>query len=84
VESGSSHARPQPNLLRAAMRHLFGISPNRDHFCQTLPVNPDAVRAVMLTHSTQPSEPARCAPFYPSSYCCNDDPALLDPPSQAA
>ena len=54
------------------------------HFRQTLPVNPDAVRAVMLTHSTQPSEPARCAPFYPSSYCCNNDPALLDPPSQAA
>jgi hypothetical protein len=55
----------QPNLLLAAMRHLFGTSPNWDHFRGTLLVNPDPVRSVMLTHSTQTNEPARSATLLP-------------------
>jgi hypothetical protein len=55
----------QPNLLLAAMRHLFGTSPNWDHFRWTLLANPDPVRSVMLTRSTQTNEPARCATLLP-------------------
>jgi hypothetical protein len=55
----------QPNLLFAAMRHLFGTSSNWEHFRGTLLVNPDPVRSVMLSHSTQTNEPARCATLLP-------------------
>jgi hypothetical protein len=55
----------QPNLLLAAMRHLFGTSPHWEHFRRTLLANSDAVRLVMLTRSTQTNEPARCATLLP-------------------
>jgi hypothetical protein len=55
----------QPNLLLAAVRHLFGTPADWIAFRQTLLTNPDAVRAVMLTHSTQTNEPARCATLLP-------------------
>jgi hypothetical protein len=55
----------QPNLLLGAMRHLFGGSLDWDHFRRTLLVNPDPVRSVMLTRSTQTNEPARCATLLP-------------------
>src|SRR5271169_2417177 len=55
----------QPNLLLAAMRHLFGTSPDWNHFRRTLLANPDPVRSVMLTRSTQTNEPARCATLLP-------------------
>lgn len=55
----------QPNLLLAAVRHLFGCPADWLHFRHSLLANPDAVRAVMLTHSTQTNEPARCATLLP-------------------
>jgi hypothetical protein len=55
----------QPNLLLAAMRHQFGTSPDWNHFRRTLLTNPDPVRSVMLTRSTQTNEPARCATLLP-------------------
>jgi hypothetical protein len=55
----------QPNLLLAAMRHLFGASPNWTDFRRTLLVNPDPVRSIMLAQSTQTNEPARCATLLP-------------------
>jgi hypothetical protein len=55
----------QPNLLLAAVRHLFGSQADWPHFRRSLLDNADAVRSVMLTHSTQTNEPARCATLLP-------------------
>ena len=57
--------KQQPNLLLAAVRHLFGVAADWFDFRQKLLDNPEAVRAVMLTHSTQTNEPARCATLLP-------------------
>jgi len=58
-------AKQQPNLLLAAVRHLFGIQPTPARFRQTLLANADAVRALMQSRSTQTNEPARCAVLLP-------------------
>jgi Uncharacterized protein conserved in bacteria (DUF2332) len=55
----------QPNLLLAAVRHLFSTPADWVGFRRMLLDNPDAVRAVMLTHATQTNEPARCATLLP-------------------
>jgi hypothetical protein len=57
--------KQQPNLLLASVRHLFGVPVSWPHFRQNLLANADAVRLVMLTHSTQTNEPARCATLLP-------------------
>src|SRR5208282_1681981 len=59
-------AKQQPNLLLAAVRHLFGVSADWPHFRRTLLANTDAVRSVMLARSTQTNEPARCAVLLPA------------------
>jgi hypothetical protein len=55
----------QPNLLFAAVRHLFGVPMDWPAFRKTLLANPDAVRPVLLQHATQTNEPARCATLLP-------------------
>jgi hypothetical protein len=55
----------QPNLLFAAVRHLFDTPVDWTDFHQMLMAKPDAVRAVMLTRATQTNEPARCATLLP-------------------
>src|SRR5260370_6116160 len=55
----------QPNLLLAAVRHLFGTPRGWDEFRRTLLGNGDAVRATMLARSTQTNEPSRCATLLP-------------------
>ena len=55
----------QPNLLLAAVRHLFGTPRNWSHFRTNLLANTETVRAFMLTHATQTNEPARCATLLP-------------------
>jgi hypothetical protein len=55
----------QPNLLLAAFRHLFGTPDTPLHFRNTLLARADAVRAVMLSYSTQTNEPGRCAVLLP-------------------
>jgi hypothetical protein len=57
--------KQQPNLLLASVRHLFGVPVDWHHFLQSLSTNFEAVRSVMLTHSTQTNEPARCATLLP-------------------
>jgi hypothetical protein len=56
----------QPNLLLAAVRHLFGTPAGWNEFRATLLANGAAVRAVMLSRSTQTNEPARCATLLPA------------------
>ena len=55
----------QPNLLLAAVRHLFGTQPDWHGFRRTLLANAEKIRAVMLSHATQTNEPARCATLLP-------------------
>lgn len=57
--------KQQPNLLFAAIRHVFGAQPDWDTFHATLLANADAIRATMLARSTQTNEPARCAVLLP-------------------
>jgi hypothetical protein len=55
----------QPNLLLASVRHLCGASSDGSQFLRDLLANADAIRSIMLTHSTQTNEPARCATLLP-------------------
>ena len=55
----------QPNLLLAAVRHLFGTPAGWAAFRETLLANRDAVCAVMQSRATQTNEPARCAVLLP-------------------
>ncbi|MBT6276633.1 MAG: DUF2332 domain-containing protein [Chromatiales bacterium] len=55
----------QPNLLFAAVRHLFGIAPSPAAFVKLVQNKADAVRTVMLSRRTQTNEPARCAVLLP-------------------
>jgi hypothetical protein len=55
----------QPNLLLAAVRHLFGTPQDWHGFRDTLLANRDAVAALMQSRSTQTNEPARCAVLLP-------------------
>jgi len=58
-------AKRQPNLLFAALRHRFGTARDWSGLRRTLLANRDAVREIMLGHSTQTNEPARCATLLP-------------------
>src|SRR6266851_3092418 len=55
----------QPNLLLAAVRHLFGTPHGLDDFRRSVLDNADAVRSLMLERSTQTNEPGRCATLLP-------------------
>ena len=55
----------QPNLLLAAVRHLFGTPTGWTEFREVLLSYPDAVRSLMLERSTQTNEPGRCATLLP-------------------
>ncbi|MER9019161.1 DUF2332 domain-containing protein [Mesorhizobium sp. M0898] len=55
----------QPNLLLAAVRHLFGTPTGWTELRQALQANPDAIRSLMLERSTQTNEPGRCATLLP-------------------
>jgi hypothetical protein len=58
-------SKQQPNLLLAAVRHLYGTPAGWREFRKALLANDVAVRAVMLSRSTQTNEPARCATLLP-------------------
>ncbi|MGA8758343.1 MAG: DUF2332 domain-containing protein [Stellaceae bacterium] len=55
----------QPNLLFAAVRHLFGTQLGWAEFRRTVVNNSDALRRLMLARSTQTNEPGRCATLLP-------------------
>jgi hypothetical protein len=59
-------AKRQPNLLLAAVRHLFGLASGYDAFRRTVLEHPDTIRALMLARATQTNEPARCAVLLPA------------------
>jgi hypothetical protein len=55
----------QPNLLLASARNVCGLASGWRDFLENLLTNADAVRSIMLTHSTQTNEPSRCATLLP-------------------
>jgi hypothetical protein len=57
--------RRQPNLFLAAVRHLHGVPDRGTHLASLVCADADRIRAVMLTHTTQTNEPARCAVLLP-------------------
>jgi len=57
--------RQQPNLLMAAIRHLYGVPTNVDHLIDIVRACPEPIRALMLARTTQTNEPARCAVLLP-------------------
>lgn len=57
--------KQQPNLLLAAIRHVSGVPADGAAMAEAIRTRGDAIRAVMLSHSTQTNEPGRCALLMP-------------------
>src|SRR5207247_3541279 len=62
---GLPRPKQQPNLLLAAVRHLFGIVSDYGGFRRHVLENAEALSALMLARSTQTNEPGRCATQLP-------------------
>src|SRR5262249_44465610 len=58
-------AKQQPNLLFAAVKHLYGTSRSWSNFRRLLLVHGDEIRATMTARTTQTNDPARCATLLP-------------------
>jgi hypothetical protein len=59
-------AKRQPNLLLAAVRHLYGdFAPDWPQFRERFFARRSEVLEVIRTHRTQTNEPARCATLLP-------------------
>jgi hypothetical protein len=59
-------AKQQPNLVFAAVRHLYGTPVDGGHFVQLIEDHAESIRGVILNRSTQTNEPARCATLLPA------------------
>ncbi len=58
-------AKQQPNLVFAAVRHLFGTPGDEKEFTRLLLRYPDQIRQLILARRTQTNEPGRCATLLP-------------------
>ncbi len=63
--AGLHASKQQPNLLLAAVRHVCGVPRDGTALAEAIRTRGDAIRAVMLSHSTQTNEPGRCALLMP-------------------
>lgn len=57
--------KQQPNLVFAAVRHLYGTPRDPRHFAELVGRHAEAIRAVVLARRTQTNEPGRCATLLP-------------------
>lgn len=57
--------RQQPNLFLAAVRSVCGIPNSIEALDDAIRLNGEKVRDIILTHTTQTNEPARCAVLLP-------------------
>lgn len=57
--------KQQPNLLFAAVRHLYGTPRDPAHLEELVERHAEPVRAVILARRTQTNEPSRCATLLP-------------------
>jgi hypothetical protein len=58
-------AKQQPNLVFAAVRHLYGTPKDARHFARLVEEHAEPIRALILRRSTQTNEPGRCATLLP-------------------
>jgi hypothetical protein len=57
--------RRQPNLFLAAVRQLCGVPDDAGRLIQFVRQQPEHIREVMLSRTTQTNEPARCSSLLP-------------------
>ncbi|HET7459954.1 MAG TPA: DUF2332 domain-containing protein [Longimicrobium sp.] len=57
--------KQQPNLVFAAVRHLYGTPEDARHFEDLVARHPEPIRRLVLARSTQTNEPGRCAVLLP-------------------
>jgi hypothetical protein len=70
--------KQQPNLVFAAVRHLYGTPRSAQHFADLVASHPDPIRALILRRSTQTNEPGRCASLLPALGLLPEPLALLE------
>lgn len=58
--------KQQPNLVFAAVRHLYGTPADARHFAALVERDPEPIRRLILARSTQTNEPGRCAVLLPA------------------
>jgi hypothetical protein len=58
--------KQQPNLLFAAVRHLYGTPKDARQLEDLVVRHPDEIRRVILARRTQTNEPGRCAVLLPA------------------
>jgi hypothetical protein len=63
--SSLPEAKRQPNLVFAAVRHLYGTPADPAHFAELVARHAEPIRALILARSTQTNEPGRCAVLLP-------------------
>lgn len=57
--------KQQPNLVFAAVRHLYGTPDDPAHFARLVEEHAEPIRALILQRRTQTNEPGRCATLLP-------------------
>ncbi|WP_420125480.1 DUF2332 domain-containing protein [Longimicrobium sp.] len=57
--------KQQPNLVFAAVRHLYGTPRDEGHLDALIAEHAEAIRAVVMARATQTNEPGRCAVVLP-------------------
>lgn len=68
----------QPNLVFAAVRHLYGTPVDASHFAELVERHPEPIRRLVLARSTQTNEPGRCATLLPALARLRQPLALLE------
>jgi hypothetical protein len=58
--------KQQPNLVFAAVRHLYGTPSDAHHFADLIERHHQAIRDLILIRMTQTNEPGRCATLLPA------------------
>ena len=76
--AGMPTAKQQPNLLFAAVRHVYGTPAGWAEFRQALAADGEEIAAVMRSRRTQTNEPARCATLLPALAMLRQPLALLE------
>lgn len=70
--------KQQPNLVFAAVRHLYGTPRNAQQFTDLVIAHEAPIRDLILQRSTQTNEPGRCASLLPALGLLPEPLALLE------
>ena len=77
VSSLPAH-KQQPNLVFAAVRHLYGTPRDAQHFTDLVARHAEPIRDLILQRSTQTNEPGRCASLLPALGLLPEPLALIE------